>query len=890
MKLAAVVVAVLLAALGGLLLLQVSVVERRLEEVVADQVTAQTSMLYNLVAGSYARLSIYRRAEDEIIRQHLIGVARSLRSLCRAAYQMELRGLADRASLQKLVGELMLETKIGFSGYPFVWDVSQAPDKIPLVVHPKIQSQEVSRYDFVREGARLKNGYLEYEWANPDDPAPRAKAMGLAYFQPWEWVIAASAYKEEFNYLVDQSFYVSNRERLLEEIRSIRLGKRGYAWISDRSGNLIVQPDDPNLVMTLDLSLLRMAESGQGLLVQERGGEKIVLAYRYFEPLKWILISTAYLSDYIDPPMNSITRIGMIATGLIALIIAGVLIVFLHVKALRPIQHSAAVARRIARGDLDVEPLPVRSDDEIGKLSTAINHMAGRIKDTLDRLAASERSYRTLFENSPDAIFTLDTEGICLEANQAAADMLGYSRQELSGMSFSELVPPEEVEPLRRIYGEMYATGEPILNLRHIFVNKNGELLQMEGSAAIIRNAAGRAVGSQTSFRDVTEQRQLEQQLLRAQKMESLGTLAGGIAHDFNNLLTGILGYTSVILADDELDPKLADKIRTIDQSAQRAAELTERLLAFARSEAVSAGPLDVNLVAGEVKDILARTIDRSIDLKIDLADDLPVISGAASQIHQALLNLCINARDAMPEGGRLTISTRLEEVDADHPAAGGGLKPGRYVCLSVADTGHGISSETAAKMFDPFFTTKPEGQGTGLGLSVVYGIARRHQGSVQVESKPGRGSVFSLYLPVRPPEQTAAPSKEETVPAVPPATVLVVDDERSVREMVADILSEIGLDVVSAEDGQVALDILSARPEAIDLVILDLIMPRLNGALAFEMIRRIRPDLPVVLSSGFPRDARITEMLKGKRVEFLSKPYRVQALIQVVGRLLDQD
>lgn len=889
-QMAAVLAVILFSVLGVLMIFQFSVFEKHLKRIVGDKVASQTEVSHQLAQASLARVAIYRAAEDSIVRQHLIDLAESLIQVCRMAYDGEVDGLASRQEMQRRAGRAMLLTSIGRSGYPFAWDVSQAPQRVILAVHPKIQGGDVTRFDFVHKAVEMRTGYLEYMWANPGEPEPRAKAMGLAYFAPWDWVIAASAYRDEFHYLLDQSFYASNTQRLVDEIARGKFGNRGFSWAVDTSGNVMVPPDDPELVLALDLPLARMIEQQSGVMYQERSGQELVVAFRYFEPQGWILLSTAYLSDYLDAPMSLVRRTGLAVGVLLVVFLGSVLLWWLSARILRPVARAAEVAKRIADGHLDNEPLARPGQDEVARLARAIDDMAVEIRDYLDRLTASERRYRTLFQNSPESILTLDMEGRILDANPASTELSGYGLSELKGMAYTDLIIKEDHHEVAKAFAAMYARGMPVRSLSGKVRTRQGSLKNVAGTAAVRRDSSGLTIGSQATFRDVTRARQLEEQLLQSQKMDSLGTLAGGIAHDFNNLLSGILGYTSLILSSDLEDDRLRNRVETIDRSAQRAAELTQRLLAFSRSGAATDGPVEVNRIAQEVVDIISRTIDRSITVGADLAEGLPVIRGEAGQIHQALLNLCINARDAMPEGGEITVSSGPADIKPGDKASKQ-APAGEYVVLEVADTGAGIPTGVQTSMFDPFFTTKPEGQGTGLGLSVVYGVARRHQGAIVVDSAPGRGTRFRLYLPAR---VYDGPGPDEDRPGDQTrpreGVVLVADDEPVVLEVVNEVLTERGLKVLTAHDGREALDIMTGQGEDIDLVILDLIMPHLNGPDTFRTMRRKHPLLPIIISSGFSSDDRIEDMVSDEHTVFLPKPYRASRLVEVVDSLLGDD
>jgi nitrogen-specific signal transduction histidine kinase/ActR/RegA family two-component response regulator len=390
---------------------------------------------------------------------------------------------------------------------------------------------------------------------------------------------------------------------------------------------------------------------------------------------------------------------------------------------------------------------------------------------------------------------------------------------------------------------------------------------------------------------DVTERQKLEEQLRQSQKMEALGQLAGGVAHDFNNLLTAVLGNLALVKLDQ--DDQNRPLLRTVEQAAGRAADLTRKLLGYARRNQLLVAPVAPADMIGEVVDILRRTLDPRIEIAVDVRTESPVLADA-TLVNQALFNLCLNARDAMPGGGRLTLAADAVALGPDdlggHPEA----RPGAYVRLAVADTGYGMAEAVVRRLFEPFFTTKGVGRGTGLGLPMVHGIMRQHGGWVAVESTPGRGSRFELFLPVAsaakrdsgalPPPRLAA-----TVDTPPPAddrsaagTILLVDDEGMIRQLGRVVLESAGYTVLEAEDGVEAVDVFRREHPRIDLVILDLTMPRLSGRDAFRQIQEIDPAARVLFSSGYSADD-LSEADGAKGL--LSKPYRPPDLLAAVRR-----
>ncbi|UCD56012.1 MAG: response regulator, partial [Candidatus Hydrogenedentota bacterium] len=416
---------------------------------------------------------------------------------------------------------------------------------------------------------------------------------------------------------------------------------------------------------------------------------------------------------------------------------------------------------------------------------------------------------------------------------------------------------------------------------------KDGTAIWAETKVSFLYGSGGRPTGLLGVSRDITEKMQLQNQLFQAQKMESIGTLAGGIAHDFNNLLGGILGYASLMKTNLRKNNRVFSFAETIEKSANRAAELTAQLLAFARGGRYEARILNLNIVVDETLEIISRTFDKSIDIEVHSHESLPTIEADAGQIQQVLMNLCVNARDAMLDGGKLTIETNVETLTKRYAKTHAGTKPGSYVTLSVTDTGVGMDKESVERIFEPFFTTKEKGKGTGLGLSVVYGVVRNHGGHVRVRSEPGKGSTFKIYLPV-----SGKPEKEYSYESEMPQgggeLILVVDDEEVIRSLAKDTLESNGYRVLLAHNGVEAVKIYGKYNGDIGLVIIDMVMPKMGGRETFLKLKKINPQVKVLLSTGYSQNGEAKEMLNDGVIGFVQKPYQLGDLLSKVRSALD--
>ena len=516
----------------------------------------------------------------------------------------------------------------------------------------------------------------------------------------------------------------------------------------------------------------------------------------------------------------------------------------------------------------------------------------GIFEDVTERREAEARlhEYRKVIESTTDLIGVLDGSRRFVLANGALLSFHGAPGEPVAGRGVGDVLGEEAAASLGPALDECFAGRERELELE-LAVESPG-WGRRELSALLTPIFEGDAVTRVACvLRDVTEQRKLEAQLLQAQKMEAIGQLAGGVAHDFNNILSVILGYCHLLGRGLSDDAKQAERLGQVVAAAERASQLTRALLAFSRKQAMSPKALNLNEVVLRVQKLLLRIIGEDVRLRTVTNDAALTVYADGGQLEQVLINLATNARDAMPTGGLLTIETGLQALDERFVALHGWGAPGRYAVLSVADTGCGMDEETRKRIFEPFFTTKATGKGTGLGMSIVYGIVKQHRGFLSVYSEPGAGSVIRIYLPIH----EAGPAADEE-PVETPAvrggneTILVAEDEASVRHLLSTVLTEAGYDVVLAEDGQDAVEKLSARRGDVHLVLLDMIMPRKGGREAAAEIRRLRPDVKVLFSSGYSPELVGSREPALEGFELLMKPVTPLDLLRKVREVLDRE
>ena len=495
----------------------------------------------------------------------------------------------------------------------------------------------------------------------------------------------------------------------------------------------------------------------------------------------------------------------------------------------------------------------------------------------------------------PNAVLALDPFGNVRYWNRAAERLVGWTASELIGQRARNILLSEDeraqVDGIRA-----YVEGGGIFRGEFPARRPDGTEVPILALASALRDSQGDLAGFVVVGVDLTDLRTTqdalrarEAELRQFQKMEAIGRLAGGVAHDFNNLLTVIRGYMDLVLARlPESEPAREDALQ-VAKAADRAAELTGQLLAFSRSKPIAGTLIDLNRVVTEFLPLLRRTLGENIEIKADLADDLGVVRADAGQLGQVLLNLALNARDAMPSGGTLSLSTENADLDASYPGTHVPLPPGPYVRLSVADTGMGMDEETRARVFEPFFTTKGPGQGTGLGLSTAYGIVRQHDGAIWIYSEPGHGTTVRLYLP-RIHGAFAAPMAPDTpgARALGGETILLVEDEAAVRHVAHRLLESRGYKVLEADGGDAALAIVRAGDSKIDLLLTDVIMPGMNGREVADAVRALRPGLRVLFVSGHSGEVLNRMGGLGAGAHFLSKPFSTGELADAVRRAID--
>lgn len=502
-----------------------------------------------------------------------------------------------------------------------------------------------------------------------------------------------------------------------------------------------------------------------------------------------------------------------------------------------------------------------------------------------------------LLDSIPDLIFYKDPKGIYLGCNKAFESFAGMPAESLTGLSDFDIFPRNVAESFRDMDREIMSHRMACRNEE--WVNyPDGRRVLLDTLKTPFYDQTGNMLGLIGISRDVThqkhsdeERKKLESQLHQAQRMEAIGQLAGGIAHDFNNLLTVITGYSEIIKVKLEQESHLQRYIDQVLTAGERAAELTNGLLAFSRKQVMLIKPLDLCELVRGLKKMLRRLMPEDIDFSAQFVDNPLIVMADRGQLEQVLMNLVTNAKDAMPKGGKLLIDLSPVEMQNSFEHAHGRGKSGRYACLSITDTGVGMDAETREKIFEPFFTTKEVGKGTGLGMAIIYGIVSQHNGYISVESEPGTGTTFRIYLPLMvKDERSVNELTQEEQPAGGTETVLLAEDDATVRELHSMMLEEAGYTVIGAVDGSDALNKFSAHQETVDILVTDVIMPKFDGKKVITEIRKIRPQMKVLFMSGYTKDLFVQRGILDQEFNFLSKPVSATGLLKAVRDILDQN
>jgi PAS domain S-box-containing protein len=503
-------------------------------------------------------------------------------------------------------------------------------------------------------------------------------------------------------------------------------------------------------------------------------------------------------------------------------------------------------------------------------------------------LSTNEQRLRAIIDAAPECLMILAEDGSIQDINPAGLTILGAnSLDQITGVSLYTFVVPEYHASVQLHLDEVLGDSSNTLEYELISLNETRHWVEMRSVRLGKFHNTPRAILS--ICRDVTQRKKIEAQLLHAQKIEAISTLTGGIAHDFNNILTAIIGYSNILKAKLKSDDPMRSYVDQILASSERAAGLTQSLLTFSRKTAISLQSIQLNETVQRAEKLIRQIIRENIELRTNLINADTTVLADSGQIEQILMNLAANARDAMPDGGSLSLSTEIKEINNEFIRTYGYGNPGTYVVMNVVDTGAGMDEKTQDRIFEPFFTTKEIGKGTGLGLSIVYGIVKQYQGFINCSSEAGKGTAISIYLPLANPTAQKSEFKASVIPQGGTETILIAEDDQEIRKLAVTFLENFGYTIVESENGEEAIQLFQQHEDKICLLLFDVIMPKINGKEAYEAIRRIKPGIKILFMSGFSTSTNIIKDIVGEGLDFLLKPISPEILLKKVREVLDK-
>ncbi len=885
-----------------------------------------TTMSYhqvqNLLRKSYERelenttaslTQLIKTAAAVSIRNRLRAIAEKNLDIAEYYYNKYRSGLLTRQQAYNIIEETFMSQRIGLSGYIFCLN-----SDADMLMHPndKLQGTNVGHYKLAKKQIELKDGYIEYEWKNPEKMEKRPKALYMCYFKPLDWIISVSSYREEFKDLV-------KIEDFKKSVLSYKFGDSGYAYVLNSKGDLLLHPwfQGKNMLDHNEYSnkiFSRILENKKGNFKyfwqnpnDSEPREKIIF-FDYLPEYEWFVASSSYVKE-MEAPLTDMFHLLFIM--LIIIFALAILFTFLISTSItHPLQILMAQLELGARGNYSIR-MDYHQPNELGKLSQYFNDFMDRLEKnhiqiekeiqkqlrTQAALKKSELKLMALFNQSFQLTAILTPEGKIKSINETATTFVGCRAEDVIDRYFWETpwwVHDPQMQKKAKKSVERAALGQ-FTRFEATHPSHTGDIRVIDFSIKPVLDEEGKIAFLIPEGRDITDLKafaankiQLETKLHQAQKMESIGTLAGGIAHNFNNILMNIQGRVSLIKMDKPPTHKDIKHLTSIEGAVQRAVRLTRQLLAFARGGEYKTTPTNLNTLIAQENRMFGET-RKEIRIHEFFDKNLWTVTVDQGQIQQVLLNLYVNAWQAMDRGGDIYVQTTNKTITKESPShmENGGdteIPCGDYTIISVTDTGTGMDKETASKIFDPFFTTKPPGQGTGLGLASVYGIIKKHGGFICLVSEKGKGSTFDIYLPATPKNSVSPASSQGSISVVSgEGSILLVDDEKSILEVGQQMLERLGYQLFTAENGKDALEIYRTHHNDIDLVIIDMIMPEMDGEETFSHLKKLNPKIRVLLASGYSLNLQVAEILRQGGRGFIQKPFTLGELSKKIKTAL---
>lgn len=860
-------------------------------------------------------LEMVKTSVDLSIKNHLRAVSEKNKDIVKYFYMLSEQSIITEEEAKERAAEILLSQRIGETGYIFVWDIKKAPESIPLAVHPIIQGKDVAYVDFVQIAVRMKEGYIEYEWKNPNDEEDREKAMYFSYFEPWEWVIAASSYREEFLDLIDVLDFK-------DQVLSIKFGETGYSYIIDSKGNVILHPflvgnvydvsDTDGRMFVHEICRERIGKIIYSWKNQdETEFRKKLVIFNYIPEFDWIVASSSYLDEFYAPLKK--IKFVLITTVVVLLlfVLISTLLISSHIT--KPLLMLVNHFKKGDSEDFSIR-IPSKSKDEVGQVAMYFNSYMKKLEEYSNSLKEeinirveaqkalkdSEEKYKSIYYDSREAFMLLKPYGNYISGNPAAIELFKCrSERDLINLNPLDLSPTTQEggvlssNKLKEVIDHTLKKGSNFFEWKHKQIN--GE--EFFSTVLLTKIQLSNDIIIQATVRDITKQKHIEEQLHQVQKMEIVGTLAGGLAHDFNNVLGGIIGTLSIMKYKlkmfGEIEEKsLLDFINIMEESGNKAANLIKQLLTMSRKHKMEFKQVNLNQIIKNVMAIGENSFHKLVKLDPHYYHTNAMIKGDPNQIEQVLLNFCVNAVHSMTImrgketecGGVLIVSIDCLKADRYFKRSHPGADKEKYWILSVKDTGVGMDKDTILKIFNPFFTTKEKG--TGLGLSMVYNVIKLHNGFIKVYSEIGMGSTFNVFIPVLEEKEISKEKIEEKRVPKGHGFILVIDDEKNILRTAKEMLKDCGYTVILAENGKIGVELFEKYYKKIKAVLLDMSMPEMSGKDVYICLKKIDPNVKVILSTGFRQDERVQKVLDLGVNAFLQKPYTFEQLAKAIGQL----
>ena len=830
------------------------------------------------------------------IKNHLKAIVEKNKEISAHFFNEFQDGLITESDAKDKAVKILLSQTVGDTGYLYCVNSEGI-----AVVHPQagVKGNDFSYRTFIQKQILKKEGYLEYEWKNPNEPQEKPKALYMSYFDPWDWIISASSYKSEFINLI-------NINDFKDRISRLTFGETGYSFILNSQGDIVIHPELSGNVIDMKgakgFPIAReMVRLKKGYLTywwqnpSEAHPREKFIAFEYIPAFDWIVVSSSYTKEVFSS-LYEIKKAFLMILALVFLVTGGVTL-FISTTITKPLLEFIRQLENRHPDDWSSR-LDQQRQDEIGKLSASFNRFMDRLELYQQKLLSeihvrkkAEQRHRLLaevVEQSNQTILITDQEGSVQYANQAFESNTGYSKDEIMGINLIVYITDRQQEGLYKYIWETLKSGkvwsDHLTNER-----KDGAIKEEDVTILPVKNPDGKIVNYAAIMKDLTQEKNLKRSLLQAQKMESIGRLAGGVAHDFNNMLGVILGHTELALLQADENHDLYSDLKEIQKAAKRSADTTKQLLAFARKDIISPKQIALNDTIESMLNMLRRLIGENIDLSWKPSAHLWPVKMDPSQIDQILANLCINARDAISGVGKLTIETKTKTFDQGYCKKQPGFVPGDFVMLAVSDNGCGMDKKILDNLFEPFFTTKEVGKGTGLGLSTIYGIVKQNNGFINVYSEPGQGSTFKIYLPRTSTDKNSDKNLPEKKPvARGTETILLVEDEPSILRMTRMMLERNGYSIISAASPSEALEKATQYSGSIDLLMTDVVMPEMNGRNLAVKITEFHPYIKLLFMSGYTAEVIGHQGMLDDGVAYIQKPFSMTDMTKKVRDVLD--